>query len=105
MGNSRKTETVSARYRDLDLWPTEEAVEAMLEAQLAAAAAVRPAAGDIAAVAQEAAVRLHGDQGRLVYVGAGTPGRIAVQDGGVLGPTFDWPKSRLIYLLAGDENA
>jgi N-acetylmuramic acid 6-phosphate etherase len=105
MGTSRKTETVSARYRDLDLWPTEEAVEAMLEAQLAAAAAVRPAAREIAAAAEDAAVRLRGDEGRLVYVGAGTSGRIAVQDGVELGPTFDWPETRLVYLLAGGVQA
>jgi N-acetylmuramic acid 6-phosphate etherase len=105
MATSRNTERVSARYRDLDLWSTEEAVAAMLEAQLAAAAAVRPAVADIAAAAEDAAVRLHGDEGRLAYAGAGTSGRIAVQDGVELGPTFDWPESRLVYLLAGGEQA
>ena len=96
-----KTETISARYSTLDLWPTSEAVDAMLEAQMAAAAAVRPASGAIAAAAE----RLGGAQGRLVYVGAGTSGRIAVQDGVELGPTFDWPDARLLYLLAGGNQA
>ena len=100
-----KTETISARYSTLDLWPTSEAVDAMLEAQMAAAAAVRPASGAIAAAADAAAERLGGAQGRLVYVGAGTSGRIAVQDGVELGPTFDWPDARLLYLLAGGNQA
>ncbi len=100
-----KTETVSARYATLDLWPTEEAVEAMFEGQLSAAAAVRAATGDIAAAADAAAKRLSGGAGRLIYVGAGTSGRIAVQDGVELGPTYDWPEGRLLYLLAGGAQA
>lgn len=99
------TESRSARYRDLDLWPTAEAVEAMLEAQLAAAAAVRPVVASIADAADAAAARLRGGRGRLVYAGAGTSGRIAVQDGVELGPTFDWPDARLVYLLAGGTDA
>lgn len=100
-----KTETVSARYATLDLWPTPDAVEAMLEGQLAAAAAVRSATGVIAAAAEAAAARLRGSDGRLIYVGAGTSGRIAVQDGVELGPTFDWPEGRFVYFLAGGTQA
>lgn len=101
----KKTETVSARYATLDLWPTSDAVEAMLEGQLAAAAAVRSATSVIATAAEAAADRLRGGKGRLIYAGAGTSGRIAVQDGVELGPTFDWPQERLVYLLAGGEQA
>jgi len=100
-----KTETVSARYATLDLWPTTDAVEAMLEGQLAAAAAVRSATAVIAAAAEAAAERLRSSDGRLIYVGAGTSGRIAVQDGVELGPTFDWPEARFAYLLAGGKKA
>ncbi len=101
----KKTETVSARYATLDLWPTADAVDAMLEGQLAAAAAVRSATVIIASAAEAAADRLRGGQGRLIYAGAGTSGRIALQDGVELGPTFDWPESRLLYLLAGGAQA
>jgi N-acetylmuramic acid 6-phosphate etherase len=41
------------------------------------------------------------DGGRLVYAGAGTSGRIGVQDGAELPPTFDWPEGRLLLLMAG----
>ena len=81
------TEQISARYAGLDLWPTRDAVQAMLEGQLAAAAAVQSQAGAIAAAAEAAAGRLRGDAGRLIYIGAGTSGRLAVQDGVELGPT------------------
>jgi N-acetylmuramic acid 6-phosphate etherase len=101
----KKTETVSARYATLDLWPTADAVDAMLEGQLAAAAAVRSATVIIASAAEAAADRLRGGQGRLIYAGAGTSGRIALQDGVELGPTFDWPENRLLYLLAGGAQA
>ena len=43
--------------------------------------------------------------GRLVYVGAGTSGRIGVQDGTELPPTFNWPDDKLVYLIAGGEGA
>ncbi|MGE4062655.1 MAG: N-acetylmuramic acid 6-phosphate etherase [Rhodospirillaceae bacterium] len=100
-----KTETVSARYATLDLWPTADAVEAMFEGQLSAAAAVRSATAVIAAAAEAAANRLRSGKGRLIYAGAGTSGRIALQDGVELGPTFDWPDNRLVYLLAGGQLA
>jgi N-acetylmuramic acid 6-phosphate etherase len=48
--------------------------------------------------------RLSGD-GRLIYVGAGTSGRLAVQDGAELIPTFNWPQDRLLLLIAGGKDA
>src|SRR5438046_9695317 len=44
-------------------------------------------------------------RGRLVYVGAGTSGRLAVQDGAELMPTFSWPLERLLLVMAGGPNA
>lgn len=96
------TEAISPRYADLDLWPTRDAVAAMLEGQLAAAAAVQAAADAIAQAAEAAATRLSAN-GRLIYCGAGTSGRLAVLDGVELGPTYDW--SRTVYALAGGMGA
>jgi N-acetylmuramic acid 6-phosphate etherase len=45
------------------------------------------------------------DRGRLIYVGAGTSGRLAVQDGAELAPTFGWPEDRLVLLVAGGKEA
>lgn len=97
------TEDIDARFADLDLRTTRDAVEAMLEGQFAAFAAVQSQVGAIAEAAEQAAQRLRDSDGRIVYVGAGTSGRIAVQDGVELGPTFDW--DRVVYLLAGGSDA
>ena len=99
------TELINPRYADLDLWTTGDAVQAMLEGQLAAAAAVQSQAGVIAAAAEAAAERLRDGTGRLLYAGAGTSGRLAVQDGVVLCPTCDWPELRTVYALAGGMQA
>ena len=99
------TETISARYAGLDLWPTGDAVQAMAEGQLAAAAAVKSQAGAIAEAAEAAADRLRDGTGRLIYIGAGTSGRVAVQDGVELGPTYSWENERVVYALAGGMEA
>ncbi|WP_257549541.1 N-acetylmuramic acid 6-phosphate etherase [Sphingopyxis sp. DBS4] len=98
------TESLNPRFADIDSWPTTEAVEAMLEGQMSAIASLKSQTRQIAAAAEAAAVRLQ-KGGRLVYVGAGTSGRVAVQDGVELGPTFGWPAERLLYLMAGGIDA
>lgn len=99
------TEDRNPLFADLDLWPTGKAVAAMAREQAAAAAAVEPQAEAIAAAADAAAARLADGAGRLVHVGAGTSGRLAVQDGVELGPTYDWPESRWAFALAGGAQA
>ena len=94
------TEEVDPRYAALDSWGTPKVLMAMYEGQLAAAAAVQPALTVIArAVDGAAAILKRG--GRIVYVGAGTSGRVGVQDGTELVPTFQWPEERLLFLMAG----
>jgi N-acetylmuramic acid 6-phosphate etherase len=99
------TEDRSRRSVELDLWPTKDAVTAMLEGQLEAAAAVQSQIESIARAADEAAERLTDSTGRLVYVGAGTSGRLAALDGIELQPTFGWSGERLIYEIAGGPDA
>jgi N-acetylmuramic acid 6-phosphate etherase len=95
-----RTEHVDPRFVDIDRWPTALAVEAMLEGQLAAVACLFGQQAKLAAAAEAGAARLMAG-GRLVYVGAGTSGRIAVQDGVELFPTYNWPRERVVFLLAG----
>ena len=98
------TEAADPRMRDIAEWPPAAALSALWEAQMAAVAAVGPALPAIEAAAEAAACRLR-RQGRLIYCGAGTSGRIGVQDGAELPPTFDWPEHRLGLLIAGGEAA
>lgn len=94
------TEHADPRYRALDSWDSLTALRAIWESQIAAVASIGPALPAIAAFV-EAAVSPLRDGGRLIYVGAGTSIRIAVQDGTELGPTFNWPEERTRYLIAG----
>ncbi len=98
------TEGGSPRYADLETWPPLTVLQALWEGQLAAVAALQPALPALAAAVSAAADRLRGG-GRLAYAGAGTSGRIGVQDGAELPPTFDWPLERLVFLIAGGESA
>jgi N-acetylmuramic acid 6-phosphate etherase len=100
----RDTERASPRYSTIDVWPAGDVLDALIEAQFAAVAAaraVRPAL-EQAALAMEARLRY---RGRLIYAGAGTSGRLAVQDGAELMPTFNWPEQRLVLLMAGGPEA
>jgi N-acetylmuramic acid 6-phosphate etherase len=98
------TERPSPRYSDLDVWDPFDIAEALIEGQFTAVAAVRAARFAVVAAALAAEARLRKD-GRLVYVGAGTSGRLAVQDGAELIPTFSWPQDRLLLLIAGGREA
>src|SRR5216683_5899863 len=98
------TEKISPRYVELDSWSSGEMIAAMYESQLAAAAAVRGALPAIAGAADDAVPALRRG-GRIVYVGAGTSGRIGVQDGSELPPTYDWPADRLVFVMAGGLDA
>ena len=98
------TERSSPRYTDIDVWDSEDIAESIIEGQFAAVAAVYAARREIAAAASAMQARL-GDRGRLVYAGAGTSGRLAVQDGAELVPTFSWPEERLLLLIAGGRDA
>lgn len=98
------TERASPRYAGIDLWDVSEVLDALIEGQFAAVSAVREARFELERAALAIAARLE-NEGRLVYAGAGTSGRLAVQDGAELPPTFNWPLDRLLLLIAGGHDA
>jgi N-acetylmuramic acid 6-phosphate etherase len=99
------TEHRSRRYAGLDAWEPSDILDVLVEGQLAAVAAVRAARRSIERAVLAMEERLKGGSGRLVYAGAGTSGRLAVQDGAELTPTFSWPRDRLALLMAGGSEA
>jgi N-acetylmuramic acid 6-phosphate etherase len=99
-----ETERPSPRYSTIDVWEPAEILDAIIEAQFSAVAAVRASRATIEQAGLAIARRLKG-HGRLIYVGAGTSGRLAVQDGAELMPTFSWPQERLLLLIAGGKEA
>lgn len=98
------TERFSPRFADIDLWEPGDALAAMIDSQFGAVAAVRAARAAIETATLAMEGRL-ASAGRLVYAGAGTSGRLAVQDGAELMPTFSWPAERLLLLIAGGREA
>ena len=98
------TEKTLSGYVDAASGSIDQALRAMLDNQYGAFAAVRAALPSLAAAITAAGERLR-HSGRLIYCGAGASGRLAVQDGVELLPTFGWPAERLVFLIAGGQSA
>jgi N-acetylmuramic acid 6-phosphate etherase len=98
------TESPNPLHADLDLYGPQQLVDAFVDDQLIAVQAVRAASADLTRAVRAAVPRLAAG-GRLVYVGAGTSGRLGLQDAVELWPTFSWPPERAIALLAGGMQA
>lgn len=96
------TETISPLYTGLDHRGDEEILDAFLEGQDRAIAAVRAARPALVAAARRIVARL-ADGGRIVYVGAGSSGMLAALDGMELAGTFGWPDARVAFVLANGD--
>ena len=104
--NHGTTEEVPDTDLHIDKLQTSVALSLMLESQSAAIPSLTtalPAIEDAVTAAHERLVA--NSAGRLIYTGAGTSARIGVQDGAELPPTFNWPKKRLAFLIAGGPSA
>ncbi|MCH1464456.1 MAG: N-acetylmuramic acid 6-phosphate etherase, partial [Alphaproteobacteria bacterium] len=100
--NEQSTEARLIPEKWLDKLTSADALAVMLENQAEAIPALRAALPEIIAAIEAAHLSLSAHiNGRLIYIGAGTSARIAVQDGSELLPTFDWPAARIDYLIAG----
>ena len=98
------TETPSTRHPDLDSYATPALLDAFIDDQNAAVAAVKAAAPQLAAAVDAALPRIRAG-GRLLYAGAGTSGRLGVLDSVELYPTFSWPRERAVAVIAGGQGA
>jgi N-acetylmuramic acid 6-phosphate etherase len=98
------TETPNASHPDLDQYDAEAMAHVFITDQLNAVNAVLAAHKQIAHAVQAALPRI-ARGGRLIYAGAGTSGRLGVLDSVELSPTFSWPASRAVGLMAGGSGA
>ncbi|MFT2089380.1 N-acetylmuramic acid 6-phosphate etherase [Paraglaciecola sp. 2405UD69-4] len=89
---------------DIDLLSTEDILKKINEEDQKVALAIKPALQAIAK-AVDAIVNSFNNQGRLVYIGAGTSGRLGVLDAVECVPTFSVPKDMVIGIIAGGEKA
>jgi N-acetylmuramic acid 6-phosphate etherase len=98
--DSLATEAGGAPSADYDLHETLELVELMSAEDATVPAAVRAAGSSIAAAVDAISHRLRRG-GRLVYVGAGSSGRIAALDAAECESTFSIPPEKVVALVAG----
>jgi len=98
------TEARDQSAADLDLQSTIELVRRMNAEDAGVPAAVARAESAIAAAVDAIAERLAAG-GRLVYVGAGTSGRLALVDAAECESTFAVPPGRVVALIAGGPEA
>jgi N-acetylmuramic acid 6-phosphate etherase len=98
------TEQARPGLERLDTWPTEAIVDALLGSQAAVTAVLAGAREQLLAAVEVVASALHAG-GRLVYVGAGTAGRVAALDAVECRPTFGVSGDRVVAVLAGGATA
>ncbi|GIT79733.1 N-acetylmuramic acid 6-phosphate etherase [Leifsonia sp. LS1] len=98
------TESVASDLGDLDTFETSRLVSLMNENDSEVPAAVRQVLPRVAAAIDDIAARMRAG-GRLIYVGAGTAGRLGVVDASECPPTFDVDPSRVVGVIAGGETA
>jgi N-acetylmuramic acid 6-phosphate etherase len=98
------TEGENPRSELLDTLPAEEVVKLMLDEEANGVRAVRARSREIALAARLLADRLAAG-GRLVYVGAGTSGRLGTLDAAECVPTFGVPPSLVVGIIAGGPRA
>lgn len=98
------TESANSRYPDLAALSTAELVAGMNSEDSLVPAAIGEKLPAISAIVDEIAARMR-QGGRLIYVGAGTPGRLGVLDASECPPTFGTDPSLVVGVIAGGRAA
>ena len=98
------TEAVNPRSRNIDTLTAREIVDVMVFDNRAVLAAVRRERSRIARAAEIIADAVCGG-GRLIFVGAGTSGRLGVLEAAELPPTFGIAPATALALMAGGPSA
>ncbi len=102
---SKQTEQINEELLDLDLQSDHSILTLLAQSQSRAQQSAQAAIPALADAVKAASERLRNPTGRLIMVGAGASGRLAVQDGAELWPTYGWPAERLVLKIAGGTNA
>ena len=98
------TETRNSRTMDLDIMTPLEIVTVMNEEDARVPEAIKPQLNNIAQCVTWAAQSIEAG-GRLIYMGAGTSGRLGVLDAAECPPTFGVSPDTVVGLIAGGERA
>ena len=96
------TEQQFSKKKSIDNLPLIDALSLMIDEQKMSAIVLNEILDVLELTVEKVVMRLKNSKtSRLIYVGAGTSGRIGVQDGVELYPTFGWPFKRLDFIIAG----
>jgi N-acetylmuramic acid 6-phosphate etherase len=98
------TEAADPRFADIDRMPIAQLAGLMNEADTIVPAAVAQQLPQIVGAITAATERMKAG-GRLVYVGAGTPGRVGVLDASECPPTFSTSPDQVFAIIAGGPRA
>lgn len=98
------TETIDPRYSQIDFLPTSELLKLINENDQGVSLSVGKVLPQIEQAILEITKRMS-QGGRLIYVGAGTSGRLGVLDASECIPTFSIPEGIVIGLIAGGDAA
>lgn len=101
---SLSTEQVNEQSKNLDILSPLEAAKLMNRMDRQAADAVEQALPQIAEAVEKIADRMKAG-GRLIYIGAGTSGRLGVLDASECPPTFGTDEGLVVGLIAGGDYA
>lgn len=101
---SASTEARNTASGTIDSLSALQIVELMNSEDAMVAAAVRTQSTSIAAAIDVVAEAFR-NGGRLIYIGAGTSGRLGVLDASECPPTFSVPRSMVVGLIAGGPSA
>jgi N-acetylmuramic acid 6-phosphate etherase len=102
--SSNLTEATNPATADIDALPTLDLLRRINAADARVALAVQDELPRIAQVLDAAAERMR-KGGRLIYVGAGTSGRLGILDAAEMPPTFSVSPEQVIGLIAGGDRA
>lgn len=96
------TETRNEVTENIDLLSVGQIIEIMNEEDLKVIKAVKDALPEIEILINEC-IRAYKNNGRIIYIGAGTSGRLGLMDAVEVVPTYN--SDRFVGLIAGGDNA
>jgi N-acetylmuramic acid 6-phosphate etherase len=102
--NSMSSEARNTNSQNIDLLSSLEIVQCINTEDQRVAKSLTPCLPDVAAVVDKI-VTAFAAGGRLVYLGAGTSGRLGILDAVECPPTYSVPASQVVALIAGGSGA
>src|SRR6056297_109021 len=98
------TERGNPKTVNIDSMSVDEILRIMNEEDATVPLCIREAFKDIERVVQKC-IKAHKQGGRVIYLGAGTSGRIAIVDAVETVPTFNASPEKFTYVMAGGKEA